>query len=261
MTTLRSVVFVSASFLVLLSSCNIYTPFASPGSDTEYLEEARKCLASSDYDCAITQYNRLSDTTVKNQKLCLVNISKAGMNLTSLVNVLTSSSSGSSLLKLVANQILLRGYTSTRLDAAAAAVTACSALGTDQTSTLLKMISYVTDCGVRMAKSDTLIATSEGGSASCNSATTGNRSGAMDDSDIGGDAGGALSVGNPGMCEADAQACITDINAAAAVSGSLGSSSGLSALSSNISAASTLIGTGSGTAFAQAARVGLKNNI
>lgn len=247
--------------LAVLTGCNVYAPFASPGSDTDYVEEARKCLLTSDYSCAISNYNRISDSSLRNQKLCLVNISRAGMNLTSLVTIATSGSSGSSLLKLTANQILLRGYSQERLDAAAEAVTQCTALGTDQTSTLLKLLSYITDCGVRLAKSDSLVALSEGGATTCNSTTAGNGNRVMDDADIGGDGTGAVSGVNPGMCEADVQACVNNMNQAGALGGTLAGSTGLSALSANVTAAATLLGSGSGTAVVQAARFALRGNI
>jgi hypothetical protein len=247
--------------LLLLNGCNVYAPFASPGSDAEYIEEARRCLATSDYDCAIANYSRIAETALKNQKLCLANISKAGMNLTSLVSVATSGSSGSSLLKLTANQILLRGYTQAKLDAAASAVTQCALLGSDQTSTLLKLISLITDCGVRLAKSDTLVATSEGGATTCNSATAGNGNRVMDDADIGGSGAGVVDGSNSGMCEADVQACVNNMNAAGTLGGGLAGSTGLSALASNANAAAALLGSGTGTAVVQAARVSLKGNI
>ncbi len=251
----------SWGLLLLLTGCNAYAPFASPGSDTEYVEEARKCLLTSNYDCAITNYNRIADSALRNQKLCLVNISKAGMNLNSLVTVATSGSSGASLLKLTANQILLRGYTQTRLEAGAAAVTQCALLGTDQTSTLLKLLSRITDCGVRLAKSDSLVATAEGGSTTCDSATPGNNNRVMDDADIGGDVGGVVDAVNPGMCQADVQACVDDMTAAGALGGSLASSTGLSALAANANAAAALLGSGTGTAVCQGARFSLKGNI
>jgi hypothetical protein len=249
---------VLVSALLWLPSCNIYSPLASPKTDAEYVEEGRKCLQTSDYNCAITQYNLISDATLKAQQLCLVNISKTGLNLSTLVDVLSSSSAGSETMILVANKLLEKGYTTDRLAAGGDSVTACSGLGTDDTSILLKVLSRVADCGIRLARSNYEQATDDTTTATCNATVAGSRTGTLTTTDIGGDGTGTLSVANPGMCYADVQLCVDDMSAAS----TLLSGPSFDSLKDNILALPTdLIGGGSGAATIRATRVGLKNTV
>ncbi len=252
----RFLVFAFSALVV--GACNIYSPLSSPSTDEEFVEEGRKCLLTSNYDCAIAQYNRISDATLKNQQLCLANISKAGLNLTALINVLSSSSAGTGTMILVANELLKKGFTETRLAAAAASISPCGALGSDDTSTLLKVLSRVADCGIRIAKANYLVATDDSVSTTCSSATAGARTGVVSTSDIGGDGTGAVSGANPGMCYADVQVCIDDMSAASTL---LGGGS-FSAIRDNIlSLPADLIAGGTGLAAVRATRVGLKVSV
>lgn len=255
---LKKSVYAWAIPLLFASACNIYTPFASPSTDDEYVEEARKCLRNSDYDCAITNYNLISDTTLKNQQLCLVNISKAGLNLSALINVLSSGTVGTGTMILIANQLLIKGYTDVRLAAAATSITHCAALGTDDTSILLKVLSRVADCGIRVAKSNYLVATDDTVSTTCASDTAGSRTGVIATTDIGGDGAGEVSGANPGMCYSDVQICVDDMSAAT----TLLSGPSFSTIKDNILALpAALTGGGSGTAVVRATRVGLKSTV
>lgn len=199
--------------LPLYLSCNIYTPLSSPGTDEEYLEEARACLHSGDYACAVENYGKLSDGPVKNEKLCIVNIARAGLGLSTLVETLTNEESQEAFLGQMANRLL--PFTEEKQTAAEAAVTNCALLSSDDTGNLLKTLSYMVDCGNRLAKTDTLVAISDGGTTTCNSTTAGNGDGEITSVDIGGNAlTGALSAGEPGMCAADVQTCLNDLQAA-----------------------------------------------
>ncbi len=230
---------------LLLCSCNMYSGFAAPGSDSEYIEEAQKCLADRDFGCAIVNYNKLSSTNEKNKRLCLVNMARAGLGVSELVQIISNSGTGATIVGEIAQELL--PYSEEKETAGAAAVTACEAYSTavsGDTATLLASLSYLVDCSVRVAKTDTLVATSDGGTTSCNSTTAGNSNGLITQSDIGGhSATGALSVGNPGMCQADVHACLQDLNDAAALTGAL-SAGGLGDIANNILSLSSVYGAG-----------------
>lgn len=202
--------------LPLYLSCNIYTPLSSPGTDEEYLEEARACLHDADYACAIENYSKLSEGPVKNEKLCIVNIARAGLGLSALVETLTNNESQDAFLGQLANRLL--PFTDEKLAAAEASITNCALLASDDSGNLLKTLSYMVDCGNRLSRTDTLVAVTDGGTTTCNSATAGNNDGQITTVDVGGNAlTGALSAGEPGMCSADVQACLNDLQAADAL--------------------------------------------
>lgn len=231
----------------LLLSCNVYKSFASPSTTVEYIEEAQRCLADGDYDCAIVNYGKVTDANTKNEKLCIVNIARAGLNMSALIDVITNSGSGARVLRSLAEKIL--PYTQTKEDAAAASITACALMASSDTATLLKSLSYLVDCGVRVAKTDTLITSVDNGGATCNSTEAGNASGTITAEDIGGDptvgaGAGDLSVTYPGMCTYDAHQCKTDMSNAQALNGGL-STGGFDSIASNITALSSLYGAGS----------------
>ncbi len=214
MSSKSRILILSLLSLPLYLSCNIYTPLSSPSTDEEYLEEARACLHSGDYACAIENYEKLSDGPVKNEKLCIVNIARAGLGLSTLVQTITNNESQDAFLGQLANR-LLPTYSEDQLAAAESSITNCALMGTDDTGTLLKTLSYMVDCGNRLAKTDTLVAISDGGTTTCNSTTAGNGDGEVTSVDIGGNAlTGALSGGEPGMCAADVQKCLDDLQAA-----------------------------------------------
>ena len=85
--------FILSLIILYLISCNLYTPFNTTGSDLDKLEEAQKCLSDSNYDCALEQYEKLEDNTLKQQKLCQTYLSRGGVTSTVLVNSLNQNSS------------------------------------------------------------------------------------------------------------------------------------------------------------------------
>lgn len=223
----------------LLGSCNVYRGFASPASDAEYIEEAQKCLVDRDYDCAITNYGRVSNATVKAEKLCIVNLAKAGLGISSLISIATNSGTGNDLLKDFAQALL--PYTTTKEAAAEEAISKCTAMAASDTAQMLQALSYLVDCSVRIAKTDTLVATVNNGGATCNSTATGNSDGQITADDICVDGTGGITPTNPGMCEKDVLACATDVDNANNLSGGLGTA-GLGGLASNIGTLATLVG-------------------
>jgi hypothetical protein len=224
----------------LLLSCNVYKNFASPGNSVEYIEEAQRCLADGNYDCAIANYSKVTDANTKNEKLCIVNIARAGLGMSALIDVITNSGSGSRVLRNLAEKVM--PYSTTKEEAAAASITACALMASSDTATLLKSLSYLVDCGVRVAKTDTLITSVDNGGTTCNSTASGDASGTITATDIGGDpATGVLSVTHPGMCTYDAQQCKSDLLNAQALNGGL-STSGFDSIASNITALSSLYG-------------------
>lgn len=223
----------------LVLSCNVYKSFAAPSSVVEYIEEAQRCLADGNYDCAITNYNLLPTGTQKTEKLCIVNIARAGLGISTLIDIVTNGASSTEMLGNLAEQLL--PYSTVKEAAAEAAITNCILLGTDDTATLLKTLAYTVDCSVRISKTDTLVATVDAGNATCNSTTPGNASGTITAADITKNGSGTLSGAQPGMCQKDVNACVTDINNASALNGGL-STAGFSGIVSNLTSIAGLSG-------------------
>lgn len=195
---------VAASVILVLAGCNIYQPFKSSKTANDYIEEAQKCLHDGDYDCAITNYNQLPAGVDKQEKLCTVYISKAGMSLSDLVSVVNQNSVR--MMGALAQSIV--PWTEAKGTAIAAGITACgdSALVATETGKLLKALALYTDCAVRMAKTDEFVATSNSDTA-CD--TAGNRNGLVREGDIADNSDGTISA--TGMCAADVTACRTDL--------------------------------------------------
>lgn len=200
---LRSLVM--ACLLVGLASCNIYSKLGSLGSDEAKIEEAMKCLHEGDFDGAIVQYTALEDTTERARRLCQVQLARAGLTLSVMINQLGSGTSSASILGDLATAIL--PWTQEKLTAVVAAVTPCGdylkANATSQYAKVLVSLSGVMDCAVRLAKTDTLVASSDGDTA-CT--TAGNGDGKIDASDVSTSTNGTITTGT-GMCTADATAC------------------------------------------------------
>lgn len=208
--------FVVALLLMpLIFACNIYSPFTSVSSDQDRIEEAMKCLHSGDYDCAIEEYKGITDETLKNQKLCMAYMAKAGFGLNALIN--TFSEDQSHLLGNLANSLI--PWSEARRDAADNGKIACAAYEA-ATKTgfggLLKALSNYVDCSVRVAKTDLYVATSSSDLA-CN--TPGNADGKVTKADISESSDGSIGAGYDGMCPADVSACGTDMIAASAAMG------------------------------------------
>lgn len=183
------------------TSCNIYKPFNATSTVEDYLEEAQACLHLGDYDCAIRSYLAMPTGEVRDQKLCLVYISKAGLTLNALINVVTQQNSN----MLGALAQALTPWTSTRGADAVSAKSYCntyaSSSGNAKTAVLLKNLAFLADCATRMAKTDIFV----GSSAIDSTCTTpGNRDGRVTQSDIG-------NTTPNYMCYTDVQACKNDI--------------------------------------------------
>ena len=249
--------FVWLGVIPLFTSCNIYKPFATPSNDEEYRQAALSCLQDNNYTCAVDYYNKLSDTGERDQNLCTVEMAQAGMTLIALVNVVSDKSTGVKLFGALANQLM--PYNVAKGTAATDAKAKCAMLPTTgpraKLNTLLLTLSYLVDCSVRMAKTETLVCTlaSDGGQ------QNGAGNATIKTSDISTQANGTLSAGNPGMCDSDANACGQDVFNALNTLGTL-RSSGFDQVANNINAISTIFGTGS-PVLGAASRVALLQTV
>src|SRR5262245_37543108 len=75
--------------LPLLLSCNLYKPFTKTVTDEDHVEEGQKCLHEGDFGCAISNYELITNTALRNEKLCQTYLSKAGLDLSDLLNIVT----------------------------------------------------------------------------------------------------------------------------------------------------------------------------
>ncbi len=195
----------SSIIICIVTACNIYAPFNSNNSDLDKLEEAQKCLKDSDYSCAIEQYNGIKDTNLKNEKLCLVYLTKGGLTLNILINTLNQNSATmlSSLARALVPWSVLKG---SDFDSAQ---THCESLGSDSSSQgiFLKAVGAFSHCAIRMAKADIIRSTSD---SDCN--ITGNSDGNLTSTDIIQNGTGAIGDGNAGMCKVDVDTCRNDLS-------------------------------------------------
>lgn len=243
---------VSLYCLASLTSCNIYGPLDFASSDEAHLEAALKCLHEHDYDCAIEEYNQISDNSLKQQKLCVVNLTKAGFTLSMMINTLKQQNDN--MLGTLAQALI--PWTATKASATAAAQTACTtysglAVGTTAAnlSVLLETVARTANCAIHMARADLFREDSNG---ACN--LTGDSDGIMEQSDISVDNTGAVSGGNPGMCQEDVQVCSNTI---ASVSPAALAAAGLP----DISSAMSLIPAGVVSGVTNTARGGLHDAV
>ncbi|MFM8315354.1 MAG: hypothetical protein ACKOA8_13795 [Deltaproteobacteria bacterium] len=202
--------FILSLTILSLISCNLYTPFNTTGSDLDKLEEAQKCLSDSNYDCALEQYEKLEDNTLKQQKLCQTYLSRGGVTLTVLVNSLNQNSS-----KMLPNYaqkfVPWTSRKSADLDLAKTHCVNFNSLSNKEEAVLLKTIALFSHCAIRMARTDMFQATH----VDINDCTTPNAQAnrVLSAVDIGGDSNGELVSGSPGMCKPDVDACASDIQA------------------------------------------------
>lgn len=191
--------------LFVLLRCNVYAPLRSASSDADYLEEATKCLHDNDAACAAEQYEKLSNADLKNEKLCTLYVSEAGLGLSAIPAI---KEAGAKMLSAIAGKLL--PWSQVKSDASDKAVTYCTNLAASPSagdlSTLLKFISILTHCSTRIAKTDQFVASSNSDTA-CT--TAGNGDGKITQSDIGDGALGTIT--SKGMCSADVRTCITDL--------------------------------------------------
>lgn len=220
-----------------LVSCNVYSPLASPATDAEYREEARFCLEKQDYACALANYSKMTASESRDQKLCVINMARAGFTINVLLNIANDRTSGSQILAKIAQQVM--PWNSVKAAAATEAVTQCAAYMSSATNqkfgTLLRALSLILDCSVRMSKSDLFVSANDTPD-TCDLA--GNANGVLTATDITADGTGILTSLNKGMCKTDVSACLTNMANVAALQLT---NSGLSALSDNVTAAFNLI--------------------
>lgn len=198
----RSLVLLSA--LAILASCNLYSKFGSTGSDEAKIEEALHCLHDGNYACAIENYTALADTTERAKRLCQVNLARAGLTLSVLINTLGSNTGNSDVLGKVANAVI--PWTQEKQTAVEAAATPCDTYFAVDTAAqygkVLLGLSAIMNCAVGMAKSDQFVATS---SADTACTTAGNGDGVVTPADISDQTDGTITT--KGMCSADVTAC------------------------------------------------------
>lgn len=222
----------SVFYLVALTcavSCNIYSPLTSNASDDDHIEEALICLHKADYACAAAEYAKISNTDVKNEKLCAVNLARAGVTVSSVISKI--SNGGSNMLGLLATALL--PWSEDKKTAADDAKTYCVAYAATLTTNhakMLKALALFAHCANRISKTDTYVANSNTDT-SCT--TAGNGDGQITAGDISDNSNGTITA--VGMCSADARECVDDI--AALDSSSLGDLSGIVAAYNSIPAA------------------------
>ncbi len=191
--------------VVTLSGCNLWAPFDGGSSSQDYLEKATKCLDDGDFSCAISNYSSLPNGDFRNKKLCMAYLAKTGVTLNVLLNIVTEKSDN--MLGSLAQALV--PWDETKASDAVSGLTSCQAYfatnSTDSTAALLDTMGLLTDCSIRIAKTDQFLAMSNGGA--CNVPSTSN-DGLITQSDI--QAGSNLA---PFMCEADVQACNVDVQA------------------------------------------------
>lgn len=206
--------------LASLTSCNIYGPLDFHSSDEAYLEAALACLHDRDYDCAIENYNQLSNALLKSEKLCSVNLTKAGFTLLMLVN--TVQQQNDDMMGALAQGLV--PWTTAKGQAAADALTSCgsyktNAVGTTSANTglLLHQLSIVARCAMGMARSDLWVTNND---TTCDVA--GDQDGIVENTDVASADNGTLGTG---MCKEEIDACasaLTQVDSASLNSAGLG---------------------------------------
>lgn len=202
--------FILISFFGLLASCNVYTPFNTNGSDLDKLEEAQVCLKQNDWACALEQYQKLEDNTLKQQKLCQVYLSRGGITLSVLVNVLNQDSN--KILVNLGNKLI--PWTSNKSKDLDLAKTHCgnfNSIKSSADSLFLKSASLLAHCAIRMARADRFQSIQSDDT--CTMANV-SSNGFVEAGDICQSSDGSLEesgVSKPGMCSPDVSTCSSDI--------------------------------------------------
>ncbi len=190
--------------LAFLISCNIYKPFDSKSSAEDFIEAAQKCLHEGNYACAIENYSQLPDLTQRAEKLCIVSVARAGFTLPALVGAFEKKSA--KVIGDLANIFI--PWSADRDTASDDAKTFCNQFATlakNDLGVLLTSISAIVHCTIRMAKADVCACTDDT-QTTCVPRDSDGKVTAGDLSDN----TGKISVSNPGMCSADANACAED---------------------------------------------------
>jgi hypothetical protein len=197
------------ALLPLILSCNIYAPLTGNSSVEDHLEEARKCLHDGDYACAIAEYEKLPEGSLRKQKLCTANLSRMGFTLSSLINTVQEQSSG--VLGKLANN--LGTWSAEKFASAESAKTQCVGFseepGSGDLGVLLKTLGLLGHCANLISKADQIVGVTDNESEVC--ATAGNKSGTVNAADMTVDGTGSATVSSPAICAKDATACTSDI--------------------------------------------------
>lgn len=228
--------------LPLLVSCNIYSPFAPSSSTEDLVEEGRKCEHDGDFGCAIDAYSKIPDPLTKHEKLCQGYLAQGGVTLSVLINTLTQGTS--KILGDVATALM--PWSSDKGTALLNAKNACiefanlatTTIGRKQ-SALLKSLSLIADCSIRISKTDEFVATSNSDE-SCT--TPGTRDGRITQSDVAENSTGVITT--VGMCASDVTACDQNI---AAIDGTGLSNAGLTQIKAGVDAIPAGLGDGGAT--------------
>lgn len=198
-----------ASVLPFVLSCNVYAPLTKVSSAEDHMEEAQKCLHEGNFACAISHYEALPAGATRTQKLCTVNLARAGFTLSGLIKTITQSKD--TVLGELANG--LGKWDDVKAASAVSAVDYCKQYGdlgaeSGDLGVLLKTVSLFVDCANRISKSDQFVGTSESDD---DCSTAGNNSGTITKKDISGTSDGSISASKPGMCHVDVVACLNDV--------------------------------------------------
>jgi len=197
------------AFLPFAVSCNIYAPLTGNSSEQDHLEEARKCLHESNFTCAIAEYEKLADGSLKKQKLCTAHLSRMGFTLSNLIN--TVSEQTDKVLGNLANN--LGAWTEEKYTSAEAAKEQCVAFQGEADSgdlgVLLKTISLFAHCANLISKADQIQGVTDDITEECTTSNSASN-GTVTNADIG-PSSGAASAGAPAMCAKDVDVCRQDI--------------------------------------------------
>lgn len=181
----------SLLLICLLAACNLYKPFHQPSSSQEYIERATKCEHEGNLDCAIENLLLISDVELRKRKLCLVYLMRGGFTIDVYLKILEGEAA--TILGTLAQALL--PWSETKKQDLNSAIPYCGDIG-GKAGALLKAVSLITNCSLRIARTDTLVASSTS-DAECN--TPGNQDGRISRDDIISD--------SAVMCPTDALAC------------------------------------------------------
>jgi len=203
--------FIQVFSCLIIVSCNVYTPLNTNGTDTDKLEEAQVCLKDSNWDCALEQYNQLKDNTLKEEKLCQVYLSRGGITLSVLVNILNEDTD--KLLLNLGNELLPWNRDKSRdLDLAKTHCSNFRSLSNSADAVFLKTTSLLAHCAIRLARTDRFQAIPSDDTCTLDNISSHN--GILGANDVcqsnDGSLGGA-GAEKPGMCSQDVDVCAQDI--------------------------------------------------
>ncbi len=98
--------------LFSLPACNLYSGLSNPANDAQYLSAARGCLDRGDYDCALSNYQKLSDSyiDVRVNETSLTTLAKNNIfSMSDLIGSLGSNRGSGASFATMANDLATRG--------------------------------------------------------------------------------------------------------------------------------------------------------